>query len=84
MPDEVTGFDVTVSGAGGEASLGDRLDDFYAPAVSLNRLRDSGGAAATPPDLLLRALAAPEVKVRHIPLLDILRSAYRDLGHEDR
>ena len=37
-------------------------------------------APAPPPDLLLRALDPPPVKVRHIPLLDILRPVYRDLA----
>ena len=33
-----------------------------------------------PPELLLRALTPPPVKVRHIPLVDLLRPAYRDLA----
>jgi hypothetical protein len=35
--------------------------------------------APVPPELLLRALEPPRVKVRHIPLVDLLRPAYRDL-----
>ena len=60
-----------------------RLDDFYAPAVSLGRLRslrEQSPAEPAPPDLLLRALQPPPVKVRHRPLVDVLRSAYRDLS----
>ena len=36
--------------------------------------------ATAPPELLLRALDAPPVRVRHIPLVDLLRPAYRDLA----
>jgi hypothetical protein len=36
-----------------------------------------------PPELLLRALAPPTVKVRHIPLVDLLRPVYRGLGDDD-
>ncbi|WP_328464400.1 SWIM zinc finger family protein [Actinoplanes sp. NBC_00393] len=60
--------------------LDSRLDDFYAPAISLGRLRERGPRNATPPELLLRALDPPPVKIRHIPLVDVLRSTYRDLG----
>jgi len=57
-----------------------RLSDFYAPAVSLARLRERGRAAVTaPPELLLRALEPPSVRARHIPLVDLLRPAYRTL-----
>lgn len=64
-----------------DVPLTDRLADFYSPAVSLSRLRERpGGAARTPPELLLRVLDAPAVRVRHIPLVDLLRPAYRQLG----
>ena len=35
--------------------------------------------ATAPPELLLRVLDAPPIRVRHIPLADLLRPAYRDL-----
>jgi uncharacterized Zn finger protein len=57
-----------------------RLADFYAPAVSLSRLRERPSRITTPPELLLRALDPPPVKVRHIPVVDLLRPAYRSLG----
>ncbi|MCG5212633.1 SWIM zinc finger family protein [Streptosporangium soli] len=63
-----------------EVPFTDRMNDFYAPAVSLGRLLSRPGGAPPPPDLLLRALDPPPVKVRHIPLLDILRPVYRDLA----
>lgn|GEM_PF-5441837 len=72
------------TGSGGRSLDGrtfdERIEDFYSPAVSLNRLRprpDTTGAGA---DLLLRALEPPAVKVRHIPLVDLLRKPYRELG----
>ncbi|GLW96837.1 SWIM zinc finger family protein [Microtetraspora sp. NBRC 16547] len=61
----------------------DRMDAFYEPAVSPARLRDRSGLPSTPPDLLLRALEPPAVKARHIPILDLLRPAYRTLAEED-
>jgi len=63
-----------------ETPLEDRLDDFYAPGISLSRLRERPSRVAVPPELLLRAIDAPPIRVRHIPLVDLLRSAYRDLG----
>jgi uncharacterized Zn finger protein len=63
-----------------DAPLETRLRDFYTPTVSLARLRERPPGVAAPPELLLRALEPPRVKVRHIPLIDLLRSAYRDLG----
>jgi uncharacterized Zn finger protein len=63
-----------------EESLTDRLTDFYSPAVSLGRLRERPARGGTPPELLLRALDPPPVKVRHIPLIDLLRPVYRDLA----
>jgi uncharacterized Zn finger protein len=63
-----------------EPALADRLTDYYAPAISLSRLRERPPRVAAPPELLLRALEAPPVKVRHIPLVDLLRPAYRDLA----
>ncbi|MEV4344959.1 SWIM zinc finger family protein [Actinoplanes sp. NPDC049596] len=62
-----------------ESPLDARLTDFYAPAISLGRLRERPSRVTVPPELLLRALDAPTVKVRHIPLVDLLRPAYRDL-----
>jgi uncharacterized Zn finger protein len=63
-----------------EEPLESRLADFYSPGISLSRLRERPARIATPPELLLRALDAPPVKVRHIPLVDVLRPAYRDLA----
>ncbi len=63
-----------------DVPFSERLGDFYAPGVSLARLQTRAGGAATPPDLLLRALDPPPVKVRHIPLLDLLRPAYRTMA----
>ncbi|MEU3165690.1 hypothetical protein [Streptosporangium sp. NPDC006930] len=58
----------------------ERIGDFYSPAVSLNRLRPRPDSTGAPADLLLRALEPPAVKVRHIPLVDLLRKPYRELG----
>ncbi|WP_250002200.1 SWIM zinc finger family protein [Actinoplanes sp. M2I2] len=63
-----------------ESSLEDHLADFYTPAISLSRLRERPSRVTAPPELLLRALDAPPVRVRHIPLTDLLRPAYRDLA----
>lgn len=63
-----------------ESSLEDHLADFYTPAISLSRLRERPSRVTAPPELLLRALEAPQVRVRHIPLVDLLRPAYRDLS----
>ncbi|MBG0565286.1 SWIM zinc finger family protein [Actinoplanes aureus] len=60
--------------------LDGRLADFYSPAISLGRLRERPPRTVAPPELLLRALDPPPVKIRHVPLVDILRSTYRDLG----
>ena len=66
-----------------ESPLESRLADFYSPGISLSRLRERPSRVTAPPELLLRALDAPPVKVRHIPLTDLLRSAYRDLAEPD-
>ena len=66
-----------------ESPLESRLADFYSPGISLSRLRERPSRVAAPPELLLRALDQPPVKVRHIPLTDLLRSAYRDLADPD-
>lgn len=63
-----------------EVPLEDRLADFYSSAISLSRLRERPARVTAPPELLLRALDPPPIKVRHIPLTDILRPAYRDLA----
>jgi uncharacterized Zn finger protein len=63
-----------------EVPLESRLADFYTPGISLSRLRERPPRVTAPPELLLRALDAPPVRVRHIPLVDLLRPAYRDLA----
>jgi hypothetical protein len=65
-----------------DAPFDERLNDFYSPSVSLNRLRPRPDAAAAPADLLLRALEPPPVKVRYIPLVDLLRKPYRELSDD--
>jgi len=64
-----------------EVPLESRLADFYSPAISLSRLRERPARVTAPPELLLRALDAPPIRVRHIPLVDLLRAAYRDLAN---
>ncbi|MDG4821621.1 SWIM zinc finger family protein [Asanoa sp. WMMD1127] len=59
------------------------VDDFYRPGRSLARLKELTGGPAAPPELLLRVLDPPPVKVRHIPLVDLLRPAYRALAETD-
>ena len=61
--------------------LESRLADFYSPGISLSRLRERPARVTAPPELLLRALDAPPIRVRHIPLVDLLRPAYRDLAN---
>jgi uncharacterized Zn finger protein len=63
-----------------ERPLPDKPADFYSPAISLGRLRERPARVTAPPELLLRALDPPPVRVRHIPLVDLLRPAYRDLA----
>ncbi|MGS2648348.1 hypothetical protein [Streptosporangium sp. LJ11] len=63
-----------------EQTFEERIGDFYSPAVSLIRLRPRPDVTGAPADLLLRALEPPAVKVRHIPLVDLLRKPYRELG----
>jgi uncharacterized Zn finger protein len=63
-----------------EVPLESRLGDFYTPGLSLSRLRERPARVSTPPELLLRALESPPIRVRHIPLVDLLRPAYRDLA----
>jgi len=56
------------------------LADFYAPGASLAHLRELPGGLSAPPELLLRVVDPPPIKVRHIPLIDLLRPVYRTLG----
>ncbi len=63
-----------------ERTFEERIGDFYSPAVPLSRVRPRPDVAGAPADLLLRALEPPAVKVRHIPLVDLLRKPYRELG----
>lgn len=78
-PDEAVADPLTIE----DEPLDDRLADFYTPAISLGRLRERPARTTTPPELLLRALDPPPIKIRHVPLVDILRSTYRDLGRTD-
>ncbi|WP_433500684.1 SWIM zinc finger family protein [Sphaerimonospora sp. CA-214678] len=83
-------------GAGGDRPPGlldvadvpfaERIDDFYEAGMSPARLFPAADASAgpgSPSDLLLRALDPPRVKARHIPLLDLLRPAYRAFATAD-
>jgi uncharacterized Zn finger protein len=63
-----------------EVPLESRLADFYSPGISLSRLRERPSRVSVPPELLLRALEPPPIKVRHVPLIDLLRPAYRNLA----
>ncbi|MEU4835840.1 hypothetical protein [Streptosporangium sp. NPDC023615] len=63
-----------------DVSFDGRVADFYSPGVPLNRVRPRPRATTVPADLLLRILEPPAVKVRHIPLVDLLRKPYRELG----
>lgn len=66
-----------------DVPLAERLTGFYAPSVSLGRLRERPtDGLTTPPELLLRVLDAPQVRIRHIPLVDLLRTAYRALADD--
>ncbi|MEU9885519.1 SWIM zinc finger family protein [Sphaerisporangium sp. NPDC051011] len=69
-----------------DVPFADRLADFYEPSAPPARLRPRPAPSSAPPELLLRALEPPPIKVRHIPLADILRPAYRELSAspEDR
>jgi len=58
------------------------VDDFYQPGRSLARLKELPGGATPPPELLLRVLDPPPVRVRHIPLVDLLRPVYRGLADD--
>ncbi|MFS1302344.1 hypothetical protein [Streptosporangium longisporum] len=64
----------------GDVPFDERVGDFYSPGVPLSRVRPRPRATAVPADLLLRILEPPAVKVRHIPLVDLLRKPYRELG----
>ncbi|MBO3747849.1 SWIM zinc finger family protein [Streptosporangiaceae bacterium NEAU-GS5] len=63
-----------------DVPFAERMTSFYEAGASLSRLREPVHAPDAPPDLLLRALGVPNVKVRHIPLGDLLRPAYRRLA----
>jgi uncharacterized Zn finger protein len=66
-----------------DVPFADRLANFYEPGASPARLRDRTGLPTAPPDLLLRTLDPPPVTARHIPILDLLRPAYRTLAESD-
>ena len=77
LPEPADGYDPL---AVDEEPLASRLGDYYSPGISLSRLRERPARVTAPPELLLRALDPPPIRVRHIPLIDILRPAYRDLA----
>ncbi len=66
----------------GEVPFEERITGFYSPGVPLSRLRPPPDVTAAPSDLLLRMLEPPPVKVRYIPLVDLLRKPYRELGDD--
>ncbi|MFC7649786.1 SWIM zinc finger family protein [Streptosporangium lutulentum] len=66
-----------------DVPFADRLADFYDPGSSHARLRDRTGLPSTSPGLLLRALDPPPITARNIPILDLLRPAYRTLSESD-
>jgi uncharacterized Zn finger protein len=66
-----------------DVPFADRLADFYEPGAFPARLRDRTAPPAGPPDLLLRALEPPALTARRVPILDLLRPAYRTLAEED-
>ncbi|TQS26215.1 SWIM zinc finger family protein [Microbispora sp. KK1-11] len=65
-----------------DVPFAERIGDFYEAGASPARLGPPADPGS-PPDLLLRALDPPQVKARHIPLLDLLRPAYRTLAAEE-
>ncbi|XVQ83225.1 SWIM zinc finger family protein [Microbispora siamensis] len=65
-----------------DVPFAERVGDFYESGASPARLGPPADPGS-PPDLLLRALDPPQVKARHIPLLDLLRPAYRTLAAEE-
>jgi hypothetical protein len=77
MPEPAEAYDPL---AVDEEPLASRLGDYYSPGISLSRLRERPARVTAPPELLLRALDPPPIRVRHIPLIDILRPVYRDLA----
>jgi uncharacterized Zn finger protein len=62
--------------------LAEALAGFYEPGASWARVRETvagSGSPPAPPELLLRVLDPPRVRVRGVPLVDLLRPAYREL-----
>ncbi|HEX2315657.1 MAG TPA: SWIM zinc finger family protein [Thermomonospora sp.] len=53
---------------------------YWTPGVGLAALRDRPPGVPGPPDLLLRLLDPPAVKVRRRPLTDVLGPAYEAMG----
>jgi hypothetical protein len=60
--------------------LESRLADFDASGISLRQLCQRRARVTARPELLLRALDASALQVGHIPLIDLLRPAYRVLA----
>jgi uncharacterized Zn finger protein len=60
-----------------DVPLAERLDDFWSLGAQLPVI-DSDPKPDLHRDLLLRAVEPPGVTVRHRPLVDLLRQAYRD------
>ena len=65
-----------------DVPFAERAGDFYGSGAA-PALPGPPAGPQSPPDLLLRALDPPPVKARHIPLLDLLRPAYRTLAAEE-
>jgi uncharacterized Zn finger protein len=63
--------------------LADCVADYWAPGMSLARLRSLPPAPATAPDLLLRTFEPPPVPIRGQDLTALLTPAYHRLAEED-
>ncbi|MFG1821438.1 SWIM zinc finger family protein [Microbispora bryophytorum] len=66
-----------------DVPFAERVGDFYGSGASPARPGGPAAGPGSPSDLLLRALDPPPVKARHIPLLDLLRPAYRAFAAEE-
>lgn len=60
--------------------LEEGLGDFWSPGLSQARLRALPPTPATPPDLLLKVAARPDLTIRGTGLRDLLTPAYTQLA----